>query len=107
MSFPRSLAYGPVAGAGGTAAMDYLLSRRYRCGGGEDSFWPWESAAGVMSWQEASAPGQFGQKVERAVMGRPPPDDWARATTNVVHWATGIGWGVQHGLLAGRRSRHP
>ena len=107
MSFTRSLAAGVLAGAAGTAAMDYALYRRYRSGGGKDAFWPWESAAGVMSWQEASAPGQLGQKVERAVTGQPPPDDWARATTNAVHWATGIGWGLQYGMLAGTTSRHP
>ena len=39
-------------------------------------------------------------------MRRPPPDRWARATTNVVHWVTGIGWGVQYGALAGRTSRY-
>src|SRR3954454_758352 len=107
MSFTRSLAAGVLAGAAGTAAMDYLLYRRYRSGGGNDPFWPWESAAGVKSWEEASAPGQLGQKVERVVTGRPPPDDWARATTNAVHWATGIGWGIQYGMLAARTSRHP
>ncbi|HEY4377835.1 MAG TPA: hypothetical protein VGM93_11790, partial [Acidimicrobiales bacterium] len=36
-----------------------------------------------------------------------PPDGWARATTNVVHWATGIGWCIQYGALADRTSRHP
>src|SRR3954449_10296649 len=107
MSFTRSLAAGVLAGAAGTAAMDYLLYRRYRSGGGKDPLWPWESAAGVMSWQDASAPGQLGQKVERVVTGRPPPDDWARATTNAVHWATGIGWGLQYAVLAARTSRHP
>ena len=107
MSFTRSLAAGAVAGAAGTVAMDYLLYRRYRSGGGKDSFWTWESAAGVVSWQEASAPGQLGQKVEHALTGRPPPDDWARTTTNVVHWATGIGWGLQYGMLTDRTSRHP
>ncbi|HEX6785663.1 MAG TPA: hypothetical protein VF076_00585, partial [Acidimicrobiales bacterium] len=37
----------------------------------------------------------------------PPPDAWARATTNVTHWATGIGWGIQYGVLAGRTSPRP
>ena len=31
----------------------------------------------------------------------------ARTTTNLVHWATGIGWGVQYGALAVTTSRHP
>ena len=98
---------GAVAGAVGTAAMDLLLYTRYRRGGGKDSLWRWESAEDVMSWDEASAPGQLGQKVERLVTRREPPDRWARSTTNLVHWATGIGWAAQFGLLASRGSRHP
>ena len=56
---------GALAGAAGTAAMDLLLYRRYRRGDGKDSLWQWEFAGGVMSWDDASAPGQLGQKVER------------------------------------------
>lgn len=103
----RHLAAGAVAGAVGTAAMDLLLYRRYRRDGGKEPFERWELAAGVTGWDEASAPGKIGQKLERLVTGRPPPDRWARTTTNVVHWATGIGWGVQYGALAGRTSGHP
>src|SRR3954470_10798497 len=88
----QRLIVGAVAGAVGTAAMDLLLYRRYREGGGKDSLWHWEFAGGVTSWDEASAPGQLGRKAERFVTRRPPPDRWARTTTNVVHWATGIGW---------------
>ena len=32
----------------------------------------------MTGWDEASAPGQIGQKLERLVTGRPPPDRWAR-----------------------------
>jgi hypothetical protein len=103
----RHLVVGAVAGAAGTAAMDLLLYRRYRHGGGKDSLWRWEFAGGVTRWDEASAPGQLGQKLERFVLRRPPPDRWARTTTNVMHWATGIGWGVQYGALVSRTSRLP
>ena len=103
----RHLAAGAVAGAVGTVAMDLLLYQRYRRDGGKDSLQRWEFAAGVTTWEEASAPGQVGQKLERLVTRRPPPDSWARTTTNLVHWATGIGWGIQYGVLAGRTSRHP
>jgi hypothetical protein len=103
----RRLAIGAVAGTAGTVAMDLLLYGRYRRAGGEDSAWRWESAEGVTSWDAASAPGQVGEKVERLVTRRPPPDRWARPTTNLVHWATGAGWGLQYALLAGRPSRHP
>jgi hypothetical protein len=103
----RHAALGAAAGAVGTAAMDLLLYRRYRRQGGKDSLWRWEFAGGVMSWDEASAPGQVGHKALQAVTGRPPPDSWVRATTNVVHWATGIGWGLQCGALSGATSRLP
>jgi hypothetical protein len=89
----RRLAAGAVAGAVGTAAMDLLLYRRYRREGGKEPPGRWELAVGVTSWDEASAPGQLGQKVVRRVTRRPSPDSWARTTTNVVQWATGIGWG--------------
>src|SRR5882757_8527004 len=99
---------GAIAGAVGTAAMDLELYRRYRREGGKDSFWRWESAAGVMSWDQASAPGQVGRKALRTLTrGVDPPEGWARPTTNLVHWATGISWGVQYGALAAITSRRP
>jgi hypothetical protein len=106
-SLGRDLAVGALAGATGTAAMDLLLYRRYRRGGGSDSFWAWESAESVDGWEQASAPGQVGQKLEKVLARRSPPDSWARPTTNVVHWATGIGWAVQFGVLAGKPRRRP
>jgi hypothetical protein len=81
--------------------MDLGQYRRYRREGGKESLWQWELAAGVTNWDQASAPGQVGRTLERFVTGRPPPDRWARATTNIVHWATGIGWGLQYGAVAG------
>ena len=107
MTFTRRVVAGAMAGALGTAAMDLLLYSRYRREGGKDSLWQWEFAGGVMSWDEASAPGRMGEKLERLVTRKPPPDSWARTTTNVVHWATGIGWGAQYGALSGATSRHP
>jgi hypothetical protein len=101
----RGLFLGLVAGAAGTAAMDLVLYSRYRRGGGKDSIWKWESAETVKNWDAASAPGQVGQKIEALFIHHPPPDRWARSTTNVVHWATGAGWGLQYGLVA-EKSRH-
>jgi len=103
----RGLAVGALSGALGTVAMDLLLYRRFRREGGKSSLWRWESAEDTTGWVGASAPGQLGQKAERLVIQRPPPDSWARFTANTVHWTTGIGWGLQYGVLAGRRSRHP
>ncbi len=103
----RQAVVGAAAGTVGTAAMDLLLFRRFRRGDGNDSLWRWEFAGAVARWDDASAPGQLGQKLERLVLRAPPPDHWARATTNVMHWATGIGWGLQYGVIASRTSRHP
>jgi hypothetical protein len=98
---------GAIAGAVGTAAMDGLLYRRYRRTGGTDAAWQWESAGNVTTWDQASAPGQLGQIIERLVIRRPPPDRWARPTTNAMHWATGIGWGVQYGAVAALSGKRP
>jgi hypothetical protein len=102
----RSVVAGAVAGAVGTVAMDLLWYRRYRRDGGKDPFWRWETAAGVTGWEGAPAPAQVGRKVLRLAGGEEPCDDLARTVTNVVHWATGIGWTVQYGVLAGRSTRH-
>ena len=98
---------GAVAGAVGTAAMDLLLYRRYRRSEGSDPLWQWESAAGVTSWDQASAPGEMGRKLQRLATRREPADRWAWATTNIVHWATGIGWGAQYGAVSGLTTRLP
>jgi hypothetical protein len=102
----RNGVLGALSGAAGTVAMDVLLYTRYRRSGGKESVGKWEFADGVTNWDQASAPGQLGRKVEQLVTRRPPPDSWARSTTNIVHWATGAGWGLQYALLAGRTTRH-
>jgi hypothetical protein len=107
MKFTRRVAAGALAGAVGTLAMDTVLYLRYKREGGKESFLHWEFAAGVTSWEQASAPGQLGEKVEHALTGQTPPDSWARPTTNLVHWATGVGWGMQYGALSRSTSRHP
>ena len=43
----------------------------------------------------------------RQVTGDEPPDEWARPATNIVHWATGIGWGALYGVLASATSPAP
>jgi hypothetical protein len=106
MKLVRNVGAGIVAGAVGTAALDLLQYARYRRGDGKEDFWRWESAADVMSWDQASAPGQVARKAYHGVTGEDPPEDWARPATNLVHWATGIGWGVAYGALASVTSRH-
>jgi hypothetical protein len=107
MRLVRNVGVGLLAGAIGTAAMDLELYRRYRRDGGTAGIWSWEFAANVTSWENASAPGQLGRKVLKLATGHEPPDQWARGTTNLVHWATGAGWGGQYGALAPAASGHP
>jgi hypothetical protein len=107
MRLVRNAVAGAIAGAGGTAALDALQYARYRRGGGKDGLWHWESAAGVMSWDEVSAPGQLARKALHELAGNAPPEEWARPATNIVHWATGIGWGLLYGALVSTTSRRP
>jgi hypothetical protein len=93
------------AGAVGTFAMDGVLYRRYRRGGGTDRPFDWEFSAGVKTWEDVSAPGLVGKDVLQRLRGQEPPPEWARSVQNVVHWATGVGWAVPLALLIPRRKR--
>jgi hypothetical protein len=96
----RGAVLGLIAGAIGTAAMDGLWYVRYRRDGGTQSPREWEFSSGTNGWGQVSAPGQVGHLLLRRLVRRDVPDRWARTTQNVVHWATGMGWGAQLGLLA-------
>ena len=52
-----------------------------------------------------STPGKLGGKLLRVVARRPAPDSWARPTTNIVHWLTGAGWGIQYSVLGRNAGR--
>lgn len=97
----QALARGLVSGAVGTAAMDLLLFRRYRRGGGKVRFADWELSRGLDSWKDAPAPAQVGRRVIEGVFHRPAPPQRAALIGNVTHWAYGLFWGTQYGLLAG------
>ncbi len=97
----RRLLAGAAAGVVGTVAMDLVWYGRYRRGGGGDGVLDWEFASGTLSFDEASAPGQVGKLVADTV-GVDLPDELAATTTNAVHWLTGVGYGMAHGLLADR-----
>lgn len=98
----RALISGVLAGAAGTLAMDLVWYARSRREGGTQTFGAWETADGLTKWDDAPAPGQVGRLVAKHLLGRDLPTTMARPVTNVVHWATGIGWGMQYGLLAAR-----
>lgn len=92
------VAKGVLAGALGTLAMDLVWYGRYRRDGGEDGFADWEFATGTPSFEEASAPGQVGKRLA-AAFGVDLPDTAAATTTNVMHWLTGLGYGVGHTVV--------
>jgi hypothetical protein len=92
---------GALAGAVGTLAMDLLWYARYRRGGGDSAFTAWESSAGLSSWDGAPAPAQFGKRIIEGAFQQQLPPERARLVNNVVHWATGVGWGAALGVISG------
>lgn len=100
-----ALGTGALAGAVGTLAMDRLWYARYRKGGGGDRFADWELSTGTTGFEDAGAPAQVGMHLYRAVLRRAIPDARAAFTNNVVHWSTGVQWGVAYAWVAGRRGR--
>lgn len=93
----RSALLGIVAGAIGTLGMDLVWFRRYRSGGGTQSFLPWETSEGTTDYENAAAPARTAQAVAD-LAGIDLPDTSARAVNNAVHWLTGLAWGKVHGL---------
>lgn len=102
----KHLLTGAIAGAIGTLAMDLLLYRRYRSGGGKESFTDWEFSAATSSFDDAGAPAQVGRRLASAVGIDLPPKS-AGLTNNAVHWATGMQWGVIYGATLRGTSRSP
>ncbi|MEU9463814.1 hypothetical protein [Streptomyces sp. NPDC048312] len=96
---------GMLAGVAGTLAMDALLYARYRRGGGDEGFFPWESAASVQDWKHAPAPAQVGRRLVEGLFQRELPARRARLTNNITHWAYGVLAAVPYGLLAGSAQR--
>ncbi|MGH3815858.1 MAG: hypothetical protein ACRDUV_25975 [Pseudonocardiaceae bacterium] len=92
---------GATAGALGTVAMDLLWFSRYRHNGGDSGFVDWEFSAGFNSGDEAPAPAQFGRRLIQGVLHRDLPSERAPLVNNIVHWATGVGWGAAFGLVSG------
>ena len=84
--------------------MDFLLYAALPPGGRQGI----ALALGVRRWRDelgrrVGARGSSGRRSSGSSRGGAPPESWARTTTNLVHWATGIGWGIQYGALARRQ----
>lgn len=92
---------GVLAGGAGTVAMDLLLYRRYRRGGGEERLVEWELSAGLDGWERAPAPAQVGRRIVEGLFQVELAPRWARPVNNVVHWGYGLAWGALYSLLAG------
>ena len=95
-----AIARGVVAGTVGTAAMDALLFARYRMGGGDSSFRPWEFSSGISGWEQAPAPAQVGKRLVEGLFERELPARRAALVNNITHWGYGILGGVQYGVVA-------
>lgn len=89
---------GLVTGALGTLAMDALWYRRYRNGGGTSSPAAWEFHAGATSFDDAPAPAKVGKRIAAAA-GIDLPPSMVSTTNNVVHWSTGLSWGLVASIL--------
>lgn len=96
---------GAVAGVVGTLAMDLLWYARYRKSGGDQGFIDWDLASGTESYEDASAPAQVGKRVVEGLFQTELDPRTAAPMTNVVHWATGAGWGTAHGIVHGSMTR--
>jgi len=96
----RSAIAGAVAGAVGTLAMDIVWFARARKSGDRTGFVSWETSEGLDSWDGAPAPAIVGKKAIEAVTHRPLDPAWARPAANVMHWGTGVDWGVVGGVGA-------
>jgi len=90
-----ALTRGIAAGVAGTAAMTayQLLVAKLR---GQPAH-----TEVPRRWADAPAPAQVGKRLADGVLGRRVTLEDVPRLTNLVHWATGIGWGGAYGLLQG------
>jgi hypothetical protein len=103
MSPRDSILRGAAAAALGTLAMDALLYRRYRRGGGDATFPAWESSEGLDSWDDAPAPALVAKRLLEGVSRHELAPEHARLLNNATHWAFGVANGTAYGLLVGAR----
>ncbi len=90
---------GAVAGAVGTVCLDAANYAQYRAGGGTDDPLTWEFSAGLDAWEKAPAPAIVGKRLYEGFLQKELPPSKARMMNNVTHWAYGIFWGAQFGVI--------
>lgn len=95
----RMAVAGAVSGMVATLAMDLLWYRRYRNAGGAQPFVAWETSEGTEGYDNAAAPARTAAAIADLVNVELPGSS-ARTVNNIVHWATGVGWGKAHGVTA-------
>jgi hypothetical protein len=100
-----AVAKGLVAGAIGTLAMDLSLFARYKRGGGQDRFVPWETSSGLHDWDQAPAPAHVGKRLIEGLFQRELPATSVPLVNNATHWGYGILNSVQYAILAGSVGR--
>jgi hypothetical protein len=92
----KALARGLVAGVVGTAAMTAWQELSARLPGhGEGG----ADGASADPWESAPAPAKVARRFATDVLHRDVSPDRIPLLTNVMHWSTGIGWGVAYGLV--------
>lgn len=100
MSPLGAIVRGAIAGAVGTLVMDLVWYARYRRDGGDQPFLDWELSTSTDSYDEAAAPAKVGRRVAEDVLDADLPERTAGTMNDVVHWATGLGYGAAHGLVS-------
>jgi hypothetical protein len=106
MSVIDPILRGAAASAVGTLVMDASIYRRYRHGGGTDSFPAWESSEGLASWENAPAPARVAKRFLEGVLKHDVSPRYVRLLNNVTHWGFGLAAGAGYGILIrSRRSR--
>ena len=97
---PSNIVVGAASGVIGMLAMDVLLWRRAQRAGSDEGFVEWEFSTGTAfdSYESAGASAQVGRRLAR-LGGVELPTERAGLVNDVVHWATGVGWGVASGAL--------
>lgn len=104
----RGVARGLASGLVGTTTMTAWqeLSARLLSGDGDGAAAPPPAARIDERWAEAPAPAQVARLLSLRLLRRDIPVARIGVATNVMHWATGIGWGTVYGL-ATERPRSP